>query len=648
MQVAMQKGKSTERSSCNLMERGVWRGEKQAASQGVHTHMEHNTEHEQTQAQDGQTATESLAQPASPPQEGHEDGQEEGPAGGSEDFSQLFEQSLQTVKPGEVVRGRVVNIGPEVVTIDIGYKSEGQIPVAEFRSRDGEVTISEGDEIEVFFDSADAEQEGVVLSRAKAEEFRVWHKIEDAFTNNVPIEGSIVGKVKGGLKVDIGVSAFLPGSHVDLRPVRDLDRFIGRQEKFAVLKFNRSRANVVVSRRTVLEQERATLREETLKLLEEGVILEGTVKNITDYGAFVDLGGIDGLLHVTDMSWGRVGHPSEMVKTGETVKVVVLKYDAKRERVSLGLKQLIPDPWLTVAERYTVEGRVHGKVVSLADYGAFVELESGVEGLLHVSEMSWTKRITHPSKLLSVGDEVDVVVLDINPDHRRISLGLKQISPNPWELVRMNHPVGSHISGKVKSITDFGVFVEVEDGIDGLAHISDLHWTKKIKHPSELFKKGDEVEAVILGVDVANERVSLGIKQAAADPWQTLAERHPIGSRINGKITSVTDFGVFVEVEDGVEGLVHISQLSTERVEKPSALFDVGTEVEAEVIHIDAREHKMGLSIKALRRTEERAEMEAYLQREREEARFSFEDILGEELRLDRDEAEDKNDRQKA
>ena len=380
------------------MERGVWRGEKLRASQGVHTHMEHNTEHEQTQAQNGQTATESLAQPESPPQ----DGQEEGPAGGPEDFSQLFEQSLQTVKPGEVVRGRVVNIGPEVVTIDIGYKSEGQIPVAEFRSRDGEVTISEGDEVEVFFDSADAEQEGVVLSRAKAEEFRVWHKIEDAFTNNVPIEGSIVGKVKGGLKVDIGVSAFLPGSHVDLRPVRDLDRFIGRREKFAVLKFNRSRANVVVSRRTVLEQERATLREETLKLLEEGVILEGTVKNITDYGAFVDLGGIDGLLHVTDMSWGRVGHPSEMVKTGETVKVVVLKYDAKRERVSLGLKQLIPDPWLTVAERYTVEGRVHGKVVSLADYGAFVELESGVEGLLHVSR-NVVDQAHHPSLQAAVG-----------------------------------------------------------------------------------------------------------------------------------------------------------------------------------------------------------------------------------------------------
>jgi small subunit ribosomal protein S1 len=397
----------------------------------------------------------------------------------------------------------------------------------------------------------------------------------------------------------------------------------------------------------VLEQDRASLREDTLQLLEEGVILEGTVKNITDYGAFVDLGGIDGLLHVTDMSWGRIGHPSEMVKAGETIKIVVLKYDAERERVSLGLKQLIPDPWITVAERYTVDGRAHGKIVSLADYGAFVELESGVEGLLHVSEMSWTKRVPHPSKLLSVGEEVDVVVLDVSPEHRRISLGLKQVSQNPWELVRQNHPVGSHIEGKVKSITDFGVFVEVEDGIDGLAHISDLHWTKKVKHPSELFKKGDDVAAVVLGVDVANERVSLGIKQAVTDPWQTLTDRHPVGSRVTGKITSVTDFGIFVEIEDGIEGLVHISQLSTERIEKPSALFEVGTDVETEVIHIDVREHKMGLSIKALRRTEERADMEAYLQHDREETRFSFEDILGEELHLDRDEGEEKG-RQKA
>ncbi len=647
--------------------------------------MEHNkAELEEAQAQSGSSAGEDLNQPDSQPEETRAQAEsDESAAGGdpsqtdpsqtdpsqtdpgqtdpgqpqealaksegaaSEDFSQLFEESLRTVKPGEVVRGRVVNIGPEVITIDIGYKSEGQIPVSEFRTRDGQLTVSEGDEVEVFFDSADAEQEGIVLSRAKAEQYRVWHKIEEAYTNNIPVEGNIVGKVKGGLKVDIGVAAFLPGSHVDLRPVRDLDRFIGRRGKFAILKYNRSRANVVVSRRAVLEQDRASLREDTLKLLEEGVILEGTVKNITDYGAFVDLGGIDGLLHVTDMSWGRICHPSEMVKAGETVKVVVLKYDAERERVSLGLKQLASDPWITVAERYTVDGRAHGKVVSLADYGAFVELESGVEGLLHVSEMSWTKRVTHPSKLLSAGEEVDVVVLDVSPEHRRISLGLKQVSQNPWELVRQNHPVGSHIQGKVKSITDFGVFVEVEDGIDGLAHISDLHWTKKVKHPSELFKKGDDVGAVILGVDVENERVSLGIKQAVTDPWQTLTERHPVGSQVQGKVTSVTDFGLFVEIEDGIEGLVHISQLSTERVEKPSALFEVGTDVEAEVIHIDVREHKMGLSIKALRRTEERADMEAYLQHDREEARFSFEDILGEELRLDRDEGEEKG-RQKA
>lgn len=565
-----------------------------------------------------------------------------------EDFGQMFEESLQSVKPGEVVRGRVVNIGPEVVTIDIGYKSEGHIPLSEFRLRDGRITVKEGDEIEVFFDAADAENEGIVLSRAKAEQFRVWRDIEEAYTNKNPIEGVITGKVKGGLKVDIGVTAFLPGSHVDTHPVRDLDRFINKRGKFAVLKYNPARSNVVVSRRAVLERERDTLREETLKLLEEGVILEGTVKNITDYGAFVDLGGIDGLLHITDLSWGRIGHPSEVVTAGEKIKVVVLKYDPERERVSLGLKQLVPDPWSSITEHYSIGNRVHGKVVSLTDYGAFVELEKGVEGLLHVSEMSWTKRITHPSKLLIIGQDLEVMILDIAPDHRRISLGLKQASPNPWELVRINNPVGSRIHGKIKSVTDFGVFVEVSEGIDGLVHVSDLHWTKKVKHPSELYKKGDEVDALVLGVDVENERVSLGIKQAAPDPWATLLQRHPSGSRIHGKVTSVTDFGVFVEVEDGIEGLIHISQLSTERVEKPSALFQVGKMVEAEVLHIDPREHKLGLSVKALRRSEERAEMEAYLRREREEARFSFEDILGEELRLDKEEGEEPGGRRKA
>jgi len=568
-------------------------------------------------------------------------------SGMGEDFGQMFEESLRSVKPGEIVRGRVVEIGPEFITVDIGYKSEGRIPVSEFRQRDGRLAVSEGDEIEVYFDAADSEQEGIVLSRAKAEQHRIWHQIEEACLHRGTVEGVIVGKVKGGLKVDIGVAAFLPGSHVDLRPVRDLDRFVGRKGKFAVLKYNRARANVVVSRRAVLEQERETLREETLKLLEEGVILEGTVKSITDYGAFVDLGGIDGLLHVTDMSWGRIGHPSEMVTVGEKIKVVVLKYDPERERVSLGMKQLVPDPWRSAAERYSVGSRVQGKVVSLTDYGAFIELEQGIEGLLHVSEMSWTKRVVHPSKLLSVGAEVEVVILDIDEGHRRISLGLKQVGPNPWELVRINHPVGSRIHGKIKSVTDFGVFVEIEEGIDGLVHISDLHWTKKVKHPSELYKKGDEVEAVVLGVDVENERVSLGIKQAAANPWTTLTQRHPTGTRIQGKVTSVTDFGVFVEIEEGIEGLIHISQLSNERVEKPSALFQVGKEVEAEVIHIDPREHKVGLSIKALRRSEERAEMEAYLRREREEARFSLEDVMPEEFRLDRDEGEERGSRRR-
>jgi len=568
-------------------------------------------------------------------------------SGMGEDFGQMFEESLRSVKPGEIVRGRVVEIGPEFITVDIGYKSEGRIPVSEFRQRDGRLAVSEGDEIEVYFDAADSEQEGIVLSRAKAEQHRIWHQIEEACLHRGTVEGVIVGKVKGGLKVDIGVAAFLPGSHVDLRPVRDLDRFVGRKGKFAVLKYNRARANVVVSRRAVLEQERETLREETLKLLEEGVILEGTVKSITDYGAFVDLGGIDGLLHVTDMSWGRIGHPSEMVTVGEKIKVVVLKYDPERERVSLGMKQLVPDPWRSATERYSVGSRVQGKVVSLTDYGAFIELEQGIEGLLHVSEMSWTKRVVHPSKLLSVGAEVEVVILDIDEGHRRISLGLKQVGPNPWELVRINHPVGSRIHGKIKSVTDFGVFVEIEEGIDGLVHISDLHWTKKVKHPSELYKKGDEVEAVVLGVDVENERVSLGIKQAAANPWTTLTQRHPTGTRIQGKVTSVTDFGVFVEIEEGIEGLIHISQLSNERVEKPSALFQVGKEVEAEVIHIDPREHKVGLSIKALRRSEERAEMEAYLRREREEARFSLEDVMPEEFRLDRDEGEERGSRRR-
>jgi small subunit ribosomal protein S1 len=553
-------------------------------------------------------------------------------AGGEEDFASLFEQSLKSPKPGEVVTGRVVRIGRDSVTIDIGYKCEGEVALHEFTTRDGELMTQPGEEVDVYFEGTDSETGSIHLSRHKALQFVVWRDIERAFEANGAVEGMIVGKVKGGLKVDIGVPAFLPGSHADIRPARNLDRYIGQRGRFAILKFNRSRGNVVVSRRSVLERERTALKSETLKVLEEGVILEGQVKNITDYGAFVDLGGIDGLLHVTDMSWARVGHPSEIVNVGDKVKVVVLKYDSERERVSLGMKQIQPDPWHTVAERFPPSTRVRGKVVSLADYGAFVELEPGLEGLIHVSEMSWTKRVTHPSKVLEVGQEVEVQVLDVDPNNRRVSLGLKQTEQNPWEMVRINHPVGSRIAGKVKSITDFGLFVELEEGIDGLVHVSDLHWTKKIKHPSELFKKGDDVEAVVLGIDVDNERISLGIKQLTEDPWSTVPKRYPTGARIRGTVTSVTDFGVFVQIEEGVEGLIHVSQLSTERVDRPASLYKVGDEVEAEVTQVDAREKRIALSIKALRRSEERDEVDAYLRRERETGKFSFADIMGDEL----------------
>jgi len=556
---------------------------------------------------------------------------------GDDEFRRLFEESLRSVKPGEVVTGRVVIITRDQVTVDIGYKSEGQISIREFSDREGNLLVKVGDEVDVYFESDDGESGGIVLSRSKAEQAKVWSKIEKAYQNEGMIDGVIVGKVKGGLKVDVGVPAFLPGSHADIRPARNLDRFLNQKGEFAILKFNRARGNVVVSRRQVMEKERAQLKQETLKVLEEGVILEGVVKNITDYGAFVDLGGIDGLLHVTDMSWGRVNKPSDVVNVGDKCRVVVLKYDPDRGRVSLGMKQIMPDPWASVAERYPVGSRISGKVVSLADYGAFVELEPGIEGLVHVSEMSWTKRVTHPSKVVEVGTEVGVVVLDVDTANRRISLGLKQAEPNPWELVRVNHPIGSRIKGAVKNITDFGVFIGVEDGIDGLVHISDLHWTKKVRHPSEMFNKGDEVEAIVLGIDVDNERVSLGVKQLADDPWSGIEIRYPIGQRVTGTITSVTDFGVFVEIEEGIEGLIHVSQLSTERIDRPQEDFQEGQKIEAEVTSIDTKDRKIALSVKALRKSEEREEIETYLEKEREGGRFSFEDILKSDLKLDRE-----------
>ena len=551
---------------------------------------------------------------------------------GMESFSEMFEASVRPIQVGDIVKGQVVSIDRDLVTVDIGYKSEGNIPLKEFRDKDGEIELSSGDEVEVYVESTGGDTGGVRLSFERARESTVWKAIEEAYQNGGSVQGTVVGRVKGGLKVDLGVSAFLPGSHVDTRPTRSLERYIGEVAEFSILKYNRARGNVVVSRKALLEKEQEVLREETLKVLEEGVIIQGTVKNVTDYGAFVDLGGIDGLLHVTDMSWGRVSHPSKVVAPGDDVKVVVLKYDADSQRISLGLKQLSDDPWLTIADHLFPGSRVRGKVVSLTDYGAFVEIQDGVEGLVHVSEMSWTKRVTHPSQVVNVGDEVDVVVLALDPENRRISLGLKQVTPNPWEMLPIEHPVGTNVTGKVTSVTDFGVFVNVQDGIDGLVHISDLHWTKKVKHPSEVVKKGDELECAVLSIDVPNERLSLGLKQLAPDPWGDMGNRYPPGTRVHGKITNVTDFGVFVEIEDGVEGLIHVSQLSRDRVDNPRDGFEPGTPVEAEVTQIDTRERRISLSIRSLMQSAEKEEMKQYMSEPEERSRFSLGDVIKEEL----------------
>jgi small subunit ribosomal protein S1 len=509
---------------------------------------------------------------------------------GAEDFKTLFEEGIKAVRPGAVVRGAVVDISPTFVTVDIGYKFEGQVPLEEFVASGGEVNVKVGDRVDVYFESVDTESGTVLLSKARAQYLIVWEAIEAAYNSGGSIEGVITGKVKGGLRVDVGVPAFLPSSHIDLRPLRNVERFLGEKGRFGVLKFDRLRGNVVVSRKMVIEQKRETLKKETLKLLEEGVILEGTVKNLAGFGAFVDLGGIDGLLHITDMSWARLKHPSEVVQVGDVIKVVVLKFDPEKERVSLGMKQITEDPWKGVEKRYSVGSRVKGPVVTVTDYGAFVEIEHGVEGLIHVSEMSWTKKVTHPSKILALGEIVEAQVLGIIPSQRRISLGLKQVLPNPWEIVKQKYPIGSIVKGKVRNITDFGIFVGIEEGIDGLVHVSDLHWTKKIKHPSELYEKGDEIEAKVLEVDVGNERFSVGVKQLIPDPWESMAERYPVGLKVAGSVTSVPDFGVFVRLEEGVEGLIHVSQLGNERQEKPSQLFKVGDAVEAEVIHVNPKD----------------------------------------------------------
>ncbi len=524
----------------------------------------------------------------------------------TEDFAAMFEQSIKdrggeaVLQEGEIVKGTIVQLTKDYAVIDVGYKSEGQVPIAEFTNAKGEVTIKVGDPVDVLLEARENDSGMVVLSKEKADKMRIWDEISAACERDEIVKGTIVGRVKGGLSVDIGVKAFLPGSQVDIRPVRNLDQYISKEFEFKVIKFNKKRGNIVLSRRVLLEKQREELKKETLKKLKEGAILTGVVKNLTDYGAFIDLGGIDGLLHITDMSWGHIRHPSEVFNVGDDVRVVVLKFDPATERVSLGLKQIQEDPWHRADEKYPVGTRVKGKVVSVIDYGAFIEIEPGVEGLVHVSEMSWTKRVKHPSKLLNVGDQVEAMVLDIDPKAKRIALGMKQIEPNPWTLLEDKYPIGSVIKGQVKNVTDFGIFVGVEEGIDGLVHVSDLSWVKHIKHPGELFKKSDEVEAVVLNIDVENERFSLGIKQLQQDPWDTLSERMPVGSRVKGKVTKVTDFGAFVEIEQGIEGLVHVSELREERVENPRDVVKEADEIEVKIIDINSTDRKIALSVKAL------------------------------------------------
>jgi len=515
-----------------------------------------------------------------------------------EELEALYRRSLQDIEEGEVVQGRIVAITETEVLVDVGYKSEGTIPIQEFQ-RSG-ITPEVGAQIEVYLEQKEDSEGLIVLSKEKADKIKVWDVISKAHERGAPLEGKVVEIVKGGLAVDVGVKAFLPGSQVDLRPVRNLVSMVGQVIRAKVIKLNRRRGNVVLSRRVLLEEEREEKRKQTLAILHEGMRLTGVVKNITDYGAFIDLGGIDGLLHITDMSWGRISHPSELFQVGDQVEVLVLHFDRETGRVSLGYKQTEPDPWEVVATKCPVGSRIVGKVVSLTNYGAFVELEKGIEGLVHVSEMSWTRRVRHPSKLVSVGDTVEVMVLEINTEQKRISLGMKQVEPDPWSTIDQRYQPGMRVQGRVRNLTDFGAFVELEPGIDGLLHISDMTWARNVGHPSELLKKGQAIETVILHVDPEAKRISLGLKQIQPDPWDTVAQKYPVGANVRGKVVRLTDFGAFVELEPGVDGLLHVSQMSARPVARPEDVVQVGDELTLKVIRVDPNERRIGLSLRDL------------------------------------------------
>ena len=520
---------------------------------------------------------------------------------GMDELLNLYDEKMSTFTEGEIVRGRVVKVTPTEVVVDIGYKSEGLLPIEQVRGYDGEVKVKRGDELDVFVERLEDASGYVQLSREKAERMLVWDRVEAAYKADEPITGRVVDRVKGGLSVDVGgVKAFLPGSLIDTKPVKNLDTLRGQEMQFKIVSFDKKRSNVVLSRRALVEVEQNKQKKQTFGRLEEGKPTHGQVKNITDYGVFVDLGGVDGLLHITDISWGRVNHPSEYFNVGDEIEVMVLKFDPASERVSLGYKQKSPDPWADVVQRYPLGSRVRGKVVSLADYGAFVELEEGVEGLIHVSEMSWTKKVRNPSKLLSIGAEVEAVVSDVNVANRRISLSLKALEENPWDTISERYPVGAVITGKVRNLTDFGAFVEVEEGIDGLIHISDMSWNRRLKHPSEVLKKGDTVQARVINVDGENQRLSLSVREFLPNEWDNFAKTHNVGDELVGTIAKITDFGLFVRVAEGIEALAHVSEIDRDQKVKLDKQFSPGQSVRARIIKLDPHERKIGLTTRGV------------------------------------------------
>jgi small subunit ribosomal protein S1 len=552
-----------------------------------------------------------------PPQSAHADQSLDDKPSTTEDFASALEtfttESEEAAREDNVIKGTVLKITATHVVVDIGAKSEGMLPVAEVLDHTGNPKFKPGDEIDVMRDKGETEEGYINLSHQKAQRLRAWDEIEKAHNEKKPIKAVVIERIKGGLTVDIlGAQAFLPGSQTDLRPVRNLDVLKGDVIEVAVIKLNKKRGNIVVSRKQLLEEEQNEKKSKTLEHLEEGAVLTGVVKNLTEYGAFVDLGGIDGLLHITDMSWGRLTHPRDLVNVGDQIQVKVLKFDKDKQRVSLGFKQLTPDPWLDATHRYPVGAHVSGRVISVTDYGAFVELEQGIEGLVHVSEMTWSKRIKHPSKLVNVGDQVDCVVLSVNPQERRISLGMRQLAPNPWDALHDKYPVGATVEGRVRNLTDFGAFIEIEEGIDGLVHVSNLSWTKRVKHPSEVLKKGDRVKAIVLAIEPDKRRLSLGVKQLQPDVWETFFEQHHVGDVVHGKVLRVASFGAFVEIAEGIEGLCHNSE-AVDGNGQPMTL-EPGREHDFKIIKMNPEEKKVGLSIKAVGEEASRSEVEAYKQ----------------------------------